>query len=89
MSKPIEDMLVERRSTHGHFTDHAACAQDLKATLRLHAARRSVPLSATQTEALEMILHKVGRIVAGDAGFADHWDDIAGYAKIANYKVPS
>ena len=42
------------------------------------------PLSDTQKESLEMIVHKIGRILAGDPSFQDHWDDIAGYAKIAN-----
>ena len=30
-----------------------------------------------------MILHKIGRIVAGDEREVDHWQDIAGYATLA------
>lgn len=33
-----------------------------------------------------MIAHKMGRILAGDAEFIDHWDDIEGYAHIGNRK---
>ena len=39
-------------------------------------------LSYQQLEALEMICHKIARIVAGDPDFADHWRDIAGYATL-------
>lgn len=31
-------------------------------------------------EALEMIAHKIGRILAGDPAYDDSWVDIAGYA---------
>jgi hypothetical protein len=33
-------------------------------------------------ESLDMITHQIGRIIAGDPGFADHWRDIAGYAQL-------
>jgi hypothetical protein len=33
-------------------------------------------------ESLDMIAHQIGRIIAGDPGFADHWADIAGYAQL-------
>ena len=29
-----------------------------------------------------MILHKIGRILAGDPNHKDHWVDIAGYANL-------
>jgi len=35
-----------------------------------------------QIEALEMICVKMARILAGDPDHADHWDDIAGYARL-------
>ena len=34
-------------------------------------------LNDAQTEALDMIFHKIGRILAGDPNFRDHWQDIA------------
>lgn len=39
-------------------------------------------LSDTQRETLDMVVHKIGRILAGDPDHIDHWDDIAGYAKL-------
>jgi hypothetical protein len=35
-----------------------------------------------QREALEMIAHKIARIINGDPNYADSWVDIAGYAKL-------
>ena len=83
-----EKLLADRRITHGSFNDHARCTQNLKAVMDNEIYRRAErgqpPLTDTQAEAVAMILHKLGRIVAGDAFFIDHWDDIAGYAEIAN-----
>lgn len=83
-----DELVNDRRKTHGSFTDHARATQRLKEVIMSELLERhkrgQEPLSFTQSEAIEMIVHKLGRIVAGDAGFADHWNDIAGYAKIAN-----
>lgn len=39
-------------------------------------------LQPFQVEALEMIAHKIGRILNGDPNYDDSWVDIAGYAKL-------
>jgi hypothetical protein len=39
-----------------------------------------------QREALDYIAGKLARILSGQPGYADHWDDIAGYAKLACHK---
>ena len=44
-------------------------------------------LSEVQKEALEMIQHKIGRILAGNPDHKDHWDDIAGYAKLVSDRL--
>jgi hypothetical protein len=41
-------------------------------------------LKPEHAESLEMIAHKIGRILAGNENFHDHWDDIAGYAKLGS-----
>lgn len=88
MTDEIKAMLSERGKTHGRFEDHARCTQRLKDVLHDEASqrmyRKQTALSMQQLESLEMILHKIGRIVAGDADFHDHWDDIAGYAKLCS-----
>jgi len=37
---------------------------------------------ADMREALEMILHKIARILNGNPNYADSWQDIAGYAQL-------
>ena len=84
---PTTDTLItERQKTHGDFSDSACIAQDLKT--RMVATGVWIDLTAPQREALEMIAHKIGRILAGNPNFRDHWDDIAGYAKLAADRCP-
>lgn len=78
----IDEILAERGKTHGDFKDHAKTAQRLKFTLREQSKDWQIDFSHTQQEALEMICHKIARIVAGNPNFVDHWRDIAGYATL-------
>lgn len=61
--------------------------QDLKKVVRLHLVARNKKLADDQQEALDMIFHKVGRIVNGDPDYADSWHDIAGYAKLIDDRL--
>lgn len=79
----IEKTLKERGTTHGDFTDNARVSQELKEVLRCENAE----LSAVQMEAIDMICHKLARIVCGNANHADHWHDIAGYATLAENRI--
>lgn len=78
----LTDVLEQRGSRYGRFVDHAAITQTLKTALFRHAMERGKALAPDQTEALDMICHKLGRIVNGDPDYADSWVDIAGYAKL-------
>jgi hypothetical protein len=75
-----DELLKERGKTHGLYSDHAAITQATKDLWRSHTGWEK--LSPSMREALEMNAHKVGRTLAGNAYFEDHWDDIAGYAKL-------
>ncbi len=79
----LEGILADRAKTHGDFGIHAACTQDLKRMAKswMNAAGKN-GLDNDKQEALDMIFHKVGRIVAGDPDTEDHWRDIAGYATL-------
>ena len=83
----IEAILTERKKTHGDFSDHARVTQRLKAVFMGEATLCNAELSDVQREAVSMILHKIGRIVAGNPNVKDHWDDIAGYAKLVADRV--
>lgn len=80
MSTDITTTLTERGSRYGLFTEHAAITQKLKTVLYSNASWDG--LEPDQKEALEMIAHKIGRIINGDPNYADSWVDIAGYAKL-------
>lgn len=83
----IAATLTERGTRYGPFTGHANVTQDLKKAVRLHLVARNRRLSDDQQEALDMIMHKVGRIVNGDPDYADSWVDIAGYAKLVSDRL--
>lgn len=72
--------LTERGSRYGKFTGHSFITQELKR--QMQKTTKWVALADDQKESLEMIAHKIGRILNGDPNYADSWVDIAGYAKL-------
>lgn len=76
----VTEILAERQQTHGSFPTHAEIAQNLKALCRYHNGWEK--LNPHQREAIEMICHKLGRILNGNPNHADHWADVAGYATL-------
>jgi hypothetical protein len=80
----LDQLLNDRGTRYGKFTGHAACSQRIKSAIFSHVAEGGTrrKLTPSQTEALEMIAHKVARIMNGDPNYADSWRDIAGYATL-------
>jgi hypothetical protein len=76
----IDDVLRSKDHSHGNFGDTAAMSQTLKAIMRRGKNWESLP--APSKEALEMIATKVSRILNGDASDPEHWNDVAGYARL-------
>ncbi len=74
--------LTERGHRYGKFSGHAQVTQGIKRIMAEHARANDKTFTDSQWEALEMIAHKIGRIVNGDPDYADSWIDIAGYAKL-------
>ena len=81
-SVSVDKTLNARAEMYGTFKDGAALMQSIKRTLADHAAKHNKTFADDQWEALEMIVHKIGRIVNGDPNVTDHWVDIAGYATL-------
>ncbi len=80
-------LLAERGERYGEFHRHAGVTQQLKLVMKQHRCGNHVApawrkVTDDQREALEMIAHKIGRILNGDPNYADSWADIAGYAKL-------
>jgi hypothetical protein len=75
----IDSTLAERGARYGDFPVHAKITQDIKRAMKQGNWDR---LSDDQKEALEMVAHKVGRILNGDPDYHDSWHDCVGYLKL-------
>ena len=82
----IPSLLAAREDTHGNFIDQAAMSQVLKEMMV--DGKNWDELTAVQREALEMIQHKIARILSGNPDELDHWRDIAGYAMLVERLSP-
>lgn len=80
MANDVTSTLSQRGTTYGAFASHAQITQDIKSVMYKTAGWDR--LSAAQKEALDMVVHKIGRILNGDPNYADSWHDIQGYAKL-------
>jgi hypothetical protein len=76
----IEETLKERGNRYGVFPGHARITQNIKRAMI--ASQNWDELSDDKKECLEMIAHKVGRILNGDPEYHDSWHDIIGYTKL-------
>lgn len=80
VEQSIDDTLNERGNKYGVFSEGAEIMQPLKTIM--HTAPGWNNLKPSQKEALEMIQHKIGRILNGDPNYDDNWRDISGYSKL-------
>ena len=87
MMTDIEDTLQGREDTYGPFPGHAAISQALK--LEMHSEDSWEGLNDDMKEALDMIQHKIARIMNGDPTVTDSWHDIAGYARLVERRLLS
>jgi hypothetical protein len=78
----IKQTLNERGKRYGSFKGHAEVSQRLKVVVQEELETREKFLSPVQQEAVDMILHKLARIVNGDASYIDSWRDIVGYTQL-------
>jgi hypothetical protein len=76
----IDQILEERGARYGSFVDHAYITQNIKRAMQ--HSRNWEKLSDDKKECLEMIAHKIGRILNGDPEYHDSWNDIMGYTKL-------
>lgn len=82
--------MKERGRTCGEYRNVARVAQDIKGAIHvgiLASQRESGSHPAYMLEALDMIAHKIARIVAGDPWHVDSWHDIQGYAKLVEDRI--
>jgi hypothetical protein len=73
---------VNRDHQHGGLQSVGATSQALKRAM--HDGRNWERLTDGEAEALEMIAHKIARILSGaNPSDPEHWEDVAGYAQAA------
>ena len=82
----VEQTLLERGSRYGSFKGHSNYTQSIKDSYRVNEINWT-KLNDSQREALDMIAHKIGRILNGDPNYADSWHDIAGYATLVEQEL--
>lgn len=83
----IDITLAQRGQRYGTFAGHAQISMALKTMIAGFVEQRNCDLADDQLEALEMICHKIARIINGDPNYADSWVDIAGYAKLVSDRL--
>lgn len=81
----IVGTLTERGSRYGKFTEHARVTQAIKRAMEDSPNWKG--LADDQRECLEMIAHKMGRILNGDPDFHDSWHDIEGYTHLVSDRL--
>lgn len=73
---------VNRDHQHGGMEPVGTVAQGIKALM--HDSRNWHRLTPGHREALDMLAHKIARILSGaDPHDPQHWEDVAGYAQAA------
>ena len=79
-SVTVDSTINERGERYGKFNEGADIMQTLKNVMRETDGWER--LTASQREALEMIQHKIGRVLNGDPTYDDNWRDICGYSQL-------
>ncbi|MEZ0137340.1 MAG: hypothetical protein AB9Q22_10090 [Candidatus Reddybacter sp.] len=78
----VDQILAQRGERYGLFAEHARITQNIKGAMA--DSRNWAELSVDKKECLEMLAHKMGRILNGDPEYQDSWDDIAGYSTLVS-----
>jgi hypothetical protein len=79
--------IPNRDEQHGGMEAVGALSQNLKGCIR--RSNGWSRLDAGEREALDMICHKIARVLSGDNPHdPEHWCDIAGYAVAARRSDP-
>lgn len=82
----IDQTLAERGGRYGAYDGHARITQAIKRAMQNHTNYHT-QLTDDQRETLDMLAHKLGRILNGDPEYHDSWHDIVGYSKLSADEV--
>ena len=76
----IGNLLEGREKRYGRFINQARISQELKRAMR--QSPNWSRLTDSQREGLEMVQHKIARMLNGDPAYMDNIVDIVGYATL-------
>lgn len=76
----IDATLQERGDKYGDFREHGRLSQQIKHVMQ--TSRNWAFLPFYLQEGLDMIAHKIGRMLNGDPFYDDNFHDIIGYTKL-------
>ena len=85
LTQGIDKTLNEREGQYGAFIGQATLSQALKD--EMYPVNGYSDLDPDMKEALDMIQHKIARIINGDPTRTDSWHDIAGYARLVERRL--
>ena len=81
----MSDLLNERAKTHGSYITVSYISQEFK-NIAL-GSPNWFKLPPAQKESIDLIFTKLSRILSGNWAHADHWEDIEGYARLAQQSL--
>ncbi len=73
----MQQLLNERGKRYGEYREHARITQAIKRAMA-DSPNWGI-LSDDKRETLDMLAHKLGRILNGDPEYEDSWIDCVGY----------
>ncbi len=76
----IKDTLAQRGSVYGDFREQGRITQNLKRAM--HDSPNWHKLPGYMKEGLDMVQHKISRLLNGDPLYDDNVHDILGYIKL-------
>jgi len=81
----MQKILSDRKDKYGDFRLQADLSVSLKYVMREGVAWNE--MQPYMHEALDMIQHKIARILNGDPTYEDSWVDVIGYAQLALERI--
>lgn len=84
-TKKLDKILKDRGEQYGDFRYQFAFSQEIKDLMKEQPNWEE--LTPAQKEVLEMVSHKLSRILYGNPNNEDSWRDIAGYVTLVADEV--
>jgi len=82
-----DELLADREKRYGPYKTHSTISQNMKLTMQVVDPEKWDMMPDSHKESLEMIVHKIARIINGDPNYRDNWVDIAGYATLITQEI--